>query len=111
LFESKAIISWPCGATTLSIKTLSIMTFSVKTLSIMPLSMKTLSIKPLSMKTLSIMTLGILTLSIRSFNIITLSLKDLFATLIISESQHNNTESSDIMLSVVMLIVTFYLIC
>jgi hypothetical protein len=71
----------------------------------------TFSIKTLTIMTHSIMPLSVMAFSIRTLCRMTLSLKDLFATLNISESQHNNTESSDIMLSVVMLIVTFYLIC
>ncbi len=73
----------------------------------------TFRITTLSIKTSSIMTFGITTISIKTFSIMTFRIKGLFATLSkmtfsINDTQHNSTRA--IMLSVIMLNVTFYLL-
>ncbi len=77
--QSQSFYAVYLGATTLSIRilsirTLSITTLSITTLSITTLSIRTLSITTLSIRTLSITALNIMTLSIMTYSKLTLSI-------------------------------------
>jgi hypothetical protein len=100
------------GATTLSIKTLSITTFSIKTLSITTFSIKALSITTFSITTFSIKTFSVkglyVTLSITIFSIKTHSVRGLYVILsittfciktlskgLICDTQHNDIQNKE----------------